>query len=77
MLQRDNIAGLKREITREITSITLKRGDAAFHSLLMEGGEDEDEEEHGDKNKNTRKITKRGAGGRRRKMVSGYFSFVN
>lgn len=42
LLQRDNIAGLKREITREITSITVKRGDATLPCPLMDE-EDNDE----------------------------------
>lgn len=36
LLQRDNIAGLKREITREIASVTLKRGNVTFSLLLIE-----------------------------------------
>lgn len=44
---RDNIAGLYREITREITSITLKRGDAAFSLLLMEEEDDGEEGKEG------------------------------
>lgn len=52
LLQRDNIAWLYREIRREITSITLKRGDATFSWPLMEEDEDEDKEKHTE-NKNT------------------------